>query len=439
MNPMSGAQSYTINPAGAFAPGNAPAYNFGPLNYYQRPNKRYTVGSFLNFALNDKAEVYGEFNFLKDQSVSQIAPSGLFTLDATVSCANPLWTAAQFTAFCGQFGLGGAGGVQDPTTTDTTIVRFNRRNIEGGGRQQDLEHSAYRAGFGVKGDINEAWSYDASLFQGTSRISNTYLNDFSIARSGRALNVVPGPAGPTCASVLDGSDPNCVPYNIWAADSVTAGALNYVQIPLVSVGEVTERVLNSTFTVDLGQYGLKLAAEDGVFVNFGVEMREVETNFQPAYAMTGWRVGYVIAPPEFAELLSLHQEPVISCASTISQHGALTALRGPQECVGEMVAAYRNRRGVAAAELDRFEVPYVWPTGGFFMMADISATGMDSWAFCRRLLDETSVAVVPGAAFGARGENYVRVSLASSDENVAEGMRRMAAFIAEVRAERPAR
>ncbi len=161
--------------------------------------------------------------------------------------------------------------------------------------------------------------------------------------------------------------------------------------------------------------------------------------FSKSYAMTGWRVGYVIAPPEFAELLSLHQEPVISCASTISQHGALTALRGPQECVGEMVAAYRNRRGVAAAELDRFEVPYVWPTGGFFMMADISATGMDSWAFCRRLLDETSVAVVPGAAFGARGENYVRVSLASSDENVAEGMRRMAAFIAEVRAERQAR
>ncbi|MBC8026641.1 MAG: TonB-dependent receptor [Steroidobacteraceae bacterium] len=281
-DPMSGNQSYTINGGGAFAPGNAAAYNFGPLNYYQRPNKRYTVGSFLNFVLTEKAEVYGEFNFLKDQSVSQIAPSGLFTLDATVSCANPLWTAAQFTAFCGQFGLGGAGGVQDPTTTDTTTIRFNRRNIEGGGRQQDLEHSAYRAGGGVKGAINDAWSYDASLFQGTARISNTYLNDFSISRSGRALNVVPGPGGvPTCASVIDGTDATCIPYNIWAADSVDAAALNYVQIPLVSVGEVTERVLNSTFTVDLGQYGLKLAAEDGILVNFGVEMREVETDFQP--------------------------------------------------------------------------------------------------------------------------------------------------------------
>ncbi len=272
-NPMSGNQSYTLNGAGTFAPGNAAAYNFGPLNYYQRPNTRYTVGSFLNFAVNEKAEVYGEFNFLKDQSTSQIAPSGLFTLDATVSCANPLWTTLQFDRFCGQFGL---------TTADDTTIRFNRRNVEGGGRQQDLEHSAFRTGLGVKGNINDAWSYDASLFQGTARISNTYLNDFSITRSGRALDVVAGPGGvPTCRSVVNGTDGTCIPYNIWAANSVTPAALNYLQIPLVSVGEVTERVVNSTFTVDLGEYGVKLAAEDGILVNFGVELRKVETDFQP--------------------------------------------------------------------------------------------------------------------------------------------------------------
>jgi iron complex outermembrane recepter protein len=265
--------SYTLNASGQFQAGNAAPYNFGPLNYYQRPNQRYTVGTFLNFAVSERAEVYGEFNFLKDQSLSQIAPSGLFTLDATVSCSNPLWTTAQFTAFCGQFGL---------TTADDTRIRFNRRNIEGGGRQQDLEHSAYRAGLGVKGDINEAWSYDASLFQGTSRISNTYLNDFSITRSGRALDVVPGPGGvPTCRSVINGTDPTCVPYNIWAADSVTPEALFYLQIPLVSVGEVTERIASSTFTVDLGEYGVKMAADDGILVNFGFEMRKVETDFQP--------------------------------------------------------------------------------------------------------------------------------------------------------------
>jgi aspartate/methionine/tyrosine aminotransferase len=116
--------------------------------------------------------------------------------------------------------------------------------------------------------------------------------------------------------------------------------------------------------------------------------------FSKSYAMTGWRVGYVVAPPEFATLLSLHQEPVVSCASTVSQHAALTALREPQDCVHEMVAAYRERRSIAAAELDPRGVPYVWPAGSFFMMVDISAAGMDSWAFCRRLLDETGVALV---------------------------------------------
>jgi outer membrane receptor protein involved in Fe transport len=273
-DPDSGNQSYTLGAGGAFGAGNAPAYNFGPLNYYQRPNERYTAGTFLNFELNENAEVYGEFMFLKDRSVSQIAPSGLFTLDATVHCANPLWTPDQFNAFCGQFGL------NDPD--DTTTIRFNRRNIEGGGRQQDLNHQAYRGGIGLKGSLGEAWEYDTSLFQGTSRISNTYLNDFSIARSARALDVVDVGGVATCQSVVDGTDANCVPYNIWAADGVTPGALTYVQIPLVSVGEVTERVLQASFTGDLGQYGLKFgSAEEGVKLNIGAEYREVESDFQP--------------------------------------------------------------------------------------------------------------------------------------------------------------
>ena len=155
--------------------------------------------------------------------------------------------------------------------------------------------------------------------------------------------------------------------------------------------------------------------------------------FSKSYAMTGWRVGYVVAPPEFANLLSLHQEPVVSCASMISQHAALTALRGPQDCVHEMVAAYRDRRAIAAGELDRRGVPYVWPAGGFFMMVDISAAGMDSWAFCRRLLDATEVALVPGSAFGAGGEGYARVSLAAADHTVTEGMRRLAEFVDRIR------
>lgn len=161
----------------------------------------------------------------------------------------------------------------------------------------------------------------------------------------------------------------------------------------------------------------------------GAERLITVFTFSKSYAMTGWRVGYVVGPREFIRQLALHQEPVTSGASTISQHAALTALRGPQECVGEMTAAYRARRDVAAAELDEFGVPYVRPTGGFVLMADITPTGLASWDASAALLREERVAVVPGAAFGAHGEGYVRISLAVADAVVAEGTRRLARFV----------
>jgi aspartate/methionine/tyrosine aminotransferase len=148
-----------------------------------------------------------------------------------------------------------------------------------------------------------------------------------------------------------------------------------------------------------------------------------------SYAMTGWRVGYVVAPALFARQLALHQEPVVSCASTISQHGALAALDGPQDCVGEMTRAYRDRRDAAIAELDAFGIRYVRPRGAFFLMVDVSSAGLDSWEFCRRLLEEERVAVVPGAAFGPGGEGFVRISLAAAPDVVSEGSRRLADFV----------
>ena len=151
--------------------------------------------------------------------------------------------------------------------------------------------------------------------------------------------------------------------------------------------------------------------------------------FSKSYAMTGWRVGYVIGPHDFIRQLALHQEPVTSGAPTVSQHAALAALRGPQDCVGEMTAAYGHRRDAATAELDQFGVRYVRPTGGFVMMADVTETGLKSWEASERLLREERVAVVPGSAFGACGEGFVRLSLAVGDDVVAEGSRRLGRFV----------
>lgn len=158
--------------------------------------------------------------------------------------------------------------------------------------------------------------------------------------------------------------------------------------------------------------------------------------FSKTYAMTGWRIGYCVGPAPFIRELSLHQEPVVSSASTISQHAALAALEGPQNAVGEMVAAYKHRADQAVAVLDAAGVGYLRPGGSFFIMVDIRDSGLDSWAFAIALLEQRGVAVVPGAAFGPGGEGFVRVSLAASPDAIAEGLAQLTAEVSQRRASR---
>ncbi len=254
-------------------------YNFGPLNYYQRPAERYTAGAFLNLDVADSQTSYAEFMFMKDRSVAQIAPSGLFTVEASVPCSNPFFTDQQRAEFCDRFGLD-----TSPTSQDSVVITANRRNVEGGGRAQDFGHESYRTVIGMRGDLADAWSYDAYGQYGATSLSSVYSNDFSILRTGRALDVLPDPntGAPACRSFLDGTDPACVPYNIWTLDGVTPAALAYLQIPLVQRGETEERVVNASVTGDLGSYGMKMpTANSGLFVNFGAEYREESSELLP--------------------------------------------------------------------------------------------------------------------------------------------------------------
>ena len=150
--------------------------------------------------------------------------------------------------------------------------------------------------------------------------------------------------------------------------------------------------------------------------------------FSKSYAMTGWRVGYVVAPSEAAGAIAKAQEPVVGNASSVSQKGAEAALVGPQDCVAEMRDAYRERRDDVCEQLERAGVDFVRPRGAFYVMVSV---GGDSWAFARRLLEEHAVTVVPGSAFGPSGETYVRVSLCIDPDVLAEGVERLAAAVAE--------
>lgn len=147
------------------------------------------------------------------------------------------------------------------------------------------------------------------------------------------------------------------------------------------------------------------------------------------YAMTGWRVGYLAAATYVADAIIRCQEPITSCVNAPAQHAALAAITGPQDCVAEMRSAYRQRRDAATAQLTRLNIPHALPSGAFYLMVDIASTGMTGLDFARRLVAEHGVAVAPGDAFGPTSARWVRISLASSDEALDEGINRLATAI----------
>jgi len=143
--------------------------------------------------------------------------------------------------------------------------------------------------------------------------------------------------------------------------------------------------------------------------------------------MTGWRVGWIVAPPELAVLLAKLQEPVISSAVTPAQKAAEAALDGPQDCVAMMREAYRARRDLAVDLLEEYELLAAHPHGAFYVLADVSrATGPTTIEFARQLVLEHGVAVGPGETFGPGAAGCIRLSLAADQEAIAEGVRRIA-------------
>jgi aminotransferase len=149
--------------------------------------------------------------------------------------------------------------------------------------------------------------------------------------------------------------------------------------------------------------------------------------FSKAYAMTGWRVGYACAPRDLLEgIVKVHQYIIMS-APTVAQDAALVGLTDPaaEADVQRMVAEYDRRRQMFVAGLERLGLATAEPRGAFYAFPHIGGTGLSSEEFSERLLYEQHVAVVPGSAFGASGEGYVRASLATSYEDLEKALLRI--------------
>jgi len=252
-------------------------YNYGPLNYYQRPGERYTISAFGHYDVSDSARIYTELSFMDDRSVAQIAPSGLFGLDIDIQCDNPLLS----DAWRADLGCSGA------NADEFGNAFILRRNVEGGGRQSDVRHTSYRGVVGIKGEVFDNWNYDVFGQYGTVVFNETYLNDFSQTRAFRAMDVIPDPVtgDPVCRSVVNGSDLNCVPYDIWNIN-VSPEAINYLQTPGFQKGNTAQTVVGASLASNLGDYGWAVpTASSGIGIAFGVEYREesLENNTDSAY------------------------------------------------------------------------------------------------------------------------------------------------------------
>lgn len=249
------------------------AYNFGPINYYQRPDERYTLGAFGKYEINENITAYTQLMFMDNQTVAQIAPSGLFGVSASIRCDNPMLTATQRTQYCGSL----AG------TSNTVGMTLFRRNVEGGGRQSDLQHTSWRMVGGFKGDVG-GWDYDVYGQYARVNFAQTYYNDFSISRASQALDAVRDSSGNiVCRDQSNG----CVPYNVFTPGGVTDEALAFVQTPGFQRGYTEQKIASGSISKDLGDYGLTFpTASTGIAIAIGAEYREefLERTVDTAFA-----------------------------------------------------------------------------------------------------------------------------------------------------------
>jgi iron complex outermembrane receptor protein len=276
------------------------AYNYGALSYFQRQAERYTAGAFLHYDVNDHATVYTETMYARNTSIAQYGPSGAFFQAVTIGCPGTPFstpantdpfiasTAGAAAALCSPAIIAGNQAVNPQNAgTNQISLLIARRSVESGGRQDNYASNGIRQVAGVKGKINDVWAYDAYGQFGFSKLDNLEGNFVGVPQTQRALQVVTGPNGAACTAALNGTDPACVPWNLYAptgSGAVTAAQLNYLRIPATFATDVHEYIGDAVVTGDLGKYGAKLpSAESGLNIAVGTQYRSESFDYSPDY------------------------------------------------------------------------------------------------------------------------------------------------------------
>jgi iron complex outermembrane recepter protein len=282
----------------------ADLYNYGAINYYLRPNERWTAGTFVNYDINPSMTAYMDVMWARNTTDAQIAASGSFFTSVFVPCADPLMTAQEMSVVCapGNAASQAAAGLQtsetvNGTTYPGTSFYLGRRNVEGlAPRTAEQQSDSIHLTTGLKGGFADAWTYDVYAQRSMVDGSDDNINFLYTPGVINAMNVITGPAllpngqknpnagQPECVATYTGTSTNCVPWNVWVPGGVTPSQLASLYIPLEDQGNVIENVVSGSVTGDLGKYGVKLpTADDGMQVNVGAEYRSEASVVNPDY------------------------------------------------------------------------------------------------------------------------------------------------------------
>jgi len=152
----------------------------------------------------------------------------------------------------------------------------------------------------------------------------------------------------------------------------------------------------------------------------------LSTGFSKAFAMTGWRLGFMVAPKAIVDRMGLMVQTTVSCVSSFIQYGGLEALKGNQDSVKKMMSVYKKRRNLLVEGLNSIHgIKCKTPHGAFYVYPNIMGTGLTSQEFTTKALNDAHVGLLPGTDFGDSGEGYVRLCYATSEENIVDGIRRL--------------
>ena len=297
-------------------------YNYNPTNFFQRPDDRFNSGFFGKYEVSDNAEVYVDMTYMKSESNAQIAYSGTFGNITALPCYNAFLSEQQYNAACGDWT--GMGGDHAPDFTsgaaalaylanlnlavgDGSILGYKaplyslKRNVEGNPRQSIFAYKSFTQTVGVRGDINDNWSYDAYYQTSNVVYNNEYRNDLSVTNINRAVDVVSVNGVPTCVSALNGTDSTCVPYNLFQGglpgDEGIQGVIdggaelqNYIANSTYINGDGEQTTFTAYVTGDLG-YSIP-GAPGSISMVAGFESRELSSDFRPDLpSRTGDRSG----------------------------------------------------------------------------------------------------------------------------------------------------